>query len=159
MKSICIKTISEEKIEYLIIPEQHKDGAWHAHGLIKGLTRDNLKRNTKGYLDWFEYSKRFGFFSCSPIKSHEACCKYITKYVTKDVKKSTDLQAGAHSYFASQGLQRREMLDRFAFGQNLLFDRFGTWDFENDYVKIMWLKIKENGVVKDRLEVSEILDT
>ena len=26
-----------ERIMYLIVPERHKDGAWHFHGLIKGL--------------------------------------------------------------------------------------------------------------------------
>ncbi len=147
-----------QKIEYLLIPEQHQDGAWHAHGLIKGLTKDDLKRNTKGYLEWFAYSKRFGFFSCSAIKSHEACCKYITKYVTKDVKKSTDLQAGAHTYYASQGLQRRELLERYAYGNNLLFDPRGEWDFENEWVKILWLKITPDGVVKDRPQAVGILE-
>ena len=147
-----------QKIEYLLIPEQHQDGAWHAHGLIKGLTGNDLKRNTKGYLEWFAYSKRFGFFSCSAIKSHEACCKYITKYITKDVKKSTDLQAGAHSYYASQGLQRRELLERYAYGDNLLFDPRGEWDFENEWVKILWLKITPEGVVKDRPQAVGILE-
>jgi len=25
------------EIKYLLIPEQHKDGAWHMHGLLQGL--------------------------------------------------------------------------------------------------------------------------
>ncbi|NLZ55007.1 MAG: hypothetical protein GX892_18040, partial [Thermoanaerobacteraceae bacterium] len=30
-------------IQYLLIPELHKDGAWHLHGLIKNLPSDDLK--------------------------------------------------------------------------------------------------------------------
>ena len=145
-----------QKIEYLLIPEQHKDGAWHFHGLIKGLTKDDLKKNIRGYLEWFAYSKRFGFFNCSPLKSHEAACKYITKYVTKDVKKATALKSGFHSYYASQGLKRREVLNKNDFGLNLLFDPKGGFDFENDWVKILWLEISDNGELKERPEMSQI---
>ena len=30
------------KIKYLIIPEQHKDGAWHEHGLFLGIPQSHL---------------------------------------------------------------------------------------------------------------------
>lgn len=30
------------KIQYLLIPERHKDGAWHIHGLLSGLPADRL---------------------------------------------------------------------------------------------------------------------
>ena len=30
-------------IKYLLIPEMHKDGAWHMHGLIMGLPKEHLK--------------------------------------------------------------------------------------------------------------------
>ena len=135
-----------QKIEYLLIPEQHKDGAWHMHGLFKGLQEGfDLVHNEHGYLDWLRYRERFGFFSCSPIKSHEACSKYITKYVTKDVKKCTVLDSGAHCYYASQGLNRRTPLLTLSADTCPICllprgsAKYGQWDFENEYVKVCWL--------------------
>lgn len=131
-----------QKIEYLLIPEQHKDGAWHMHGLFQGLVKGaDLVRNEHRHLDWPRYRKRFGFFSCDAIKSHDACSKYITKYVTKDVKRATALDVGAHSYYASQGLKRREAV------HNLCADACPVteWDYENEYVKICWLEPRSDG--------------
>lgn len=138
------------RIRYLIIPEQHQSGAWHFHGLIAGLTKADLTINGNGYLDWSAYRKRFGFFSCEKIKSHEACSKYVTKYITKDVATDIKREAGAHLYYASQGLKRREPLvtlsaDPCPFYKN---DRSEEWDFENDYVKIRWVKIADDGDLK-----------
>lgn len=45
----------EKKIKYLLVPERHKDGAWHMHGLLMGLTSDDLYPNEYGYLDWARY--------------------------------------------------------------------------------------------------------
>ena len=133
----------ERKIEYLLIPEQHKDGAWHMHGLFKGLfKKDDLIKNQYGYLDWPEYSKRFGFCSFSKVKSHVACSRYITKYVTKDVKKGTAIEFGGHSYFCSQGLARREVLLRNYIGTSSLFEGLSV-SYENDYVKTYWLSLQE----------------
>lgn len=131
----------DEKIKYLLIPEQHQDGAWHFHGLFMGLTKKDLKKNSFGYLDWCAYSEKFGFFSCSPIRTHEACCKYITKYITKDFANDMNIKSNNHLFYASQGLQRREVIQKLT-GEKCPFLEGGVyqnWDFENDYVKILWL--------------------
>lgn len=124
---------AENKIEYLLIPEEHKDGAWHMHGLIRGLTDDDLKINEHGYLDWYKYRDRFGFFSCSKIKSHEACSRYITKYVSKSLF-TTKIKNGGHMFFASKGLARKECASEYPCDSSMS----EQWDFENDYVKIRW---------------------
>lgn len=36
----------KSKIDYLLIPERHKDGAWHMHGFIKGLPSEELREFT-----------------------------------------------------------------------------------------------------------------
>ena len=149
------KRSEAQKIEYLIIPERHEDGAWHFHGLFKGLVKgQDLTRNEHGYLDWNGYRRRFGFFSCSRIKSQEACSKYITKYVTKglgsDSEKATNLDAGQHSYFASHGLKRRETIKKLSCEKMTYFcpEQSENWDFENEYIKIAWMSIDpETGVL------------
>lgn len=128
----------QRKIRYLLIPEQHKDGAWHMHGLFMGLGLHDLVRNEYGYLDWPAYRLRFGFFSCSRIRSRLACSKYITKYVTKDFGTCKDMGAGAHLFFASQGLQRRQTLDKLQGGSCPYLDSGAAASYENDYVRIFW---------------------
>ena len=136
-----------EKIKYLLIPEQHKNGAWHMHGLLLGLQsddlreftldeklprrlRDKIKSGCKIY-DWTRYRRAFGYFTCTEISDSVACSKYITKYISKDLQKTVREQ-GEHLFFASQGLKGRECVVKHS------LDRcpVDNWDFENDYIKV-----------------------
>ena len=130
------------KVDYLLIPEKHKDGAWHLHGLIKGLPLQHLKRNEHGYLDWTHYSNKFGFISLDPIRSIEKVSRYITKYINKELE-STIKELGAHLYYVSKGLKKSKEIKR-----GTLFADSIPYDFENDYVKIKWLK---NGNIAELL--------
>ena len=139
----------ENKIKYLVVPEQHKNGAWHFHGLLSGLTDQDLRKftlseklpmrikkpimNGENVYNWDKYAKKFGFFTATDIKSHVACSKYITKYITKEVVKN-NLSKGQHSYFASQGLKRRELILR----TDVEPCPITNWGFENDYIKTAW---------------------
>lgn len=149
----------EEKIKYLLIPERHKNGAWHLHGLIEGLQiGEDLRKftlneylpyrirkmliNGENVYNWDKYSSKYGFFTATKVKNKQAAASYICKYITKEVAKQ-GREMGRHLYFASQGLKRRETIIhnsvdvsgevvRCPFGDN-------EWDFENDYVKIKWV--------------------
>ena len=110
----------ETKIKYLLIPEKHKNGAWHMHGLLSGLQPDDLRpfelteniperlkkmiRGGTAVYDWTRYRRAFGYFTCTEIESREACAKYVTKYISKDLQK-TVREGGEHLFFASQGLK------------------------------------------------------
>lgn len=98
------------KVSYLLIPEPHKDGAWHMHGLISGILPKHLVTNKNGYLDFKLYSKKFGFCSLSPLKSHEAVSKYITKYITKEM---ASMPYGQRLYYCSKGLATATTIYRF----------------------------------------------
>ncbi len=139
----------DEKIKYLFVPEQHKNGAWHMHGLVAGLKETDLReftlkerlpraiikqlKNGEKIYNWEKYSQKFGFFTATNIKSHEACAKYIVKYITKEVAR-TAIEKGHHMFFASQGLKRREMIHRV----ELTPCPVSKWDFENDFIKSAW---------------------
>ena len=137
--------------KYLIVPEFHDDGAIHFHGLVKGIRPDDLivpekiwyrdrqtqelqqVPNRKGYVDWKSYSDKFGWFSCSKIKHYEACARYVSKYITKDMKA---IPMGQRLFMASKNLKRPE----------LVFDSddvpmFAKPDYENEFIKI-----KDSGV-------------
>ena len=125
-------------IKYLLVPEQHKDGAWHCHGFIKGIREDDLVKNRNGFLEWRSHAERFGYTSLDVIKSHEACSRYITKYVSKDWGGDM-LSSGAHLFFASQGLKGKEEVRPAAPGDLPPI----AWDYSNEYVKIRWCKNEE----------------
>lgn len=121
------------KVQYLLIPEKHKDGAWHLHGLIKGLPQQHLKKNEHGYLDWPHYRDKFGYISLDPVRSIARVSCYITKYINKDLENSVE-ELGAHLYYVSKGLKKAEEIKR----GTLLADSIPYYDFENEYVKIRW---------------------
>lgn len=103
------------KIEFLLVPEMHKDGAWHIHGLLRGVPDSALqdflpgvhpdKLCFKGYKWWPDYSRKFGFCSLGRIRNPVACAFYIAKYITEDLGNRRS-QLGRHLYYASWHLAR-----------------------------------------------------
>ncbi len=103
------------RIEYLLIPELHKDDAWHLHGFIRGIPSDHLSEFVSGihpqdlvdggYRNWGRYSSAFGFCSLAPLRDHVRAAGYVTKYITKDLLRSNS-SYGAHLYMCSIGLKR-----------------------------------------------------
>ena len=124
-----------QNIKYLLIPEMHKDGAWHLHGFLMGLNHNLLVKNKNGYLDWLEYQKEFGWISIDKIKNHEAVSKYVTKYISKNLQDCVK-QLHAHMYYCSKGLQRAVEIKR-----GTLSAYNVPWTFENDWIKCFWSKI------------------
>lgn len=113
----------DANFRYMIVPELHKDGSVHFHGVITtpvGLCtplyvpkRDKhgnkrMVRNTMGYMEWPAYSSRFGFFSCSWIRNYTGCALYVSKYMTKELADwfSKNDQIVMHS----KGLKRPELV-------------------------------------------------
>lgn len=111
-------------VQYLLIPERHLDGSWHAHGLISGIPDADIetfkamrKRGVKvpdklvksDYFNWKPYFEKFGFVSLGPIHNPIAAAFYCTKYVTKDNTRIVN-EVGWHTYFHSRPLQRPDKL-------------------------------------------------
>lgn len=143
-----------ERIVYLIVPEQHKNGSWHFHGLIHGLSADELykfklsdkvpkriKDMIRGGTDvytWKEYEKRFGWATFTAVRSYEGVSKYVTKYITKDIQERAQ-DTGAHMFYASQKLNKPEVL---AEGQSVN-GLLPITDYENDWVAVRSLAERE----------------
>lgn len=106
-------------IDYVLVPEVHKDGSWHMHGLFRGIRsllvsfRDlwlagedvPLKLVDGGFYNWKDYQNKFGFCSFAPIKNNIAVGFYVTKYISKQLSDSC-LAVGMHLYYCSAGLNR-----------------------------------------------------
>ncbi len=82
--------VSRKNLRYILIPEYHKDGAIHFHGLFFGdLTYlDSGKKDKQGrpLLNIKEW--RLGFSSAVRLDGNSiAISRYITKYITKSNNK------------------------------------------------------------------------
>ena len=151
------------RFRYLVVPEMHKDKAWHFHGMVSGIpgtefsvpkyitVRDRLTQqvievpNTKQYIRWNRYSKRFGHFDCSRIKHYEACAAYVSKYITKAL---ADMTKGKHLYFASAGLRRPELV----FDEDdLPFPSTLEPEYEDEFCRISWARSEQ--VIGDILPI------
>lgn len=138
------------KIRYLLIPELHSDGmSWHMHGFMGAemdpflvsfaqMDRDGYtgpdgkklprKLIRKGYYDWPEYSKRFGFCSFGEIRNQTATAFYATKYITKSFQQEAR-KSGQNLYYASQGLERANYYDS-VYGECAALDACLTHDYQ-----------------------------
>ena len=105
-------------LQYLVVPELHKDGAWHLHGLLANVGSMDIGKTSrlidKKKLDngqWITLKKpielksvggwRFGFSDCSVVQDVKKVSSYITKYITKELCTSTE---GKHRYFRSNNI-------------------------------------------------------
>lgn len=102
------------QLSFLLVPEQHKDGAWHMHGLISGISSLALRRFRppepqklvdSNYLNWPDYMQKFGFCSLGPIRHPVATSFYISKYVSKELSRRGGA-LGKHLYFHSRPLNK-----------------------------------------------------
>lgn len=127
---------------YIFITEKHKDGAFHFHGLVKGL---EFYINNNGYLsnDVFD---EIGFNSFSKIKDFEKTCNYITKYITKDCVKNENNQI----YICSRGLKKA-----IKYEINPIDIK---WSYENDFCKIKDFNINNNISKEELLNLINITE-
>ena len=108
-----------KRLSFLLVPENHKDGAWHMHGLIYGLPDGAVspfvrgvhpdKLVNGGFLDWPDYAKKFGFVSLGKIRDQLSTVLYTTKYINKDIEALAELR-GEHLYMASRPLNTAETI-------------------------------------------------
>lgn len=145
------------KIDFLLIPELHKDGrSWHMHGLLNGLPAALLHQFRIGDVmgaaladkvqagdivyNWEAYQKKFGFCDLEPVRDSEAVSKYCCKYITKSLQHSVK-ESGAHMYYHSRGLQRSEVVAIGSFGGQL-----PDPEYSNDYCSVSWLPYTEENL-------------
>ncbi len=140
----------ECKVKYLLIPETHKDGAWHMHGFINGLLDSDLSpTGNKDYLTWKKYHDKFGFMSFSKIRDPENVSKYCLKYMTKDNSRNVT-KLGAHLYYSSHGLKRAERI----FKGKASFHGEWDWIHPEGYVKCKDIDLRET-TLEEYVEVMQ----
>jgi hypothetical protein len=73
----------EGKLRYLMLPERHKSGAWHYHGLIHHEGKVAYRDIGKAWQD--------GFWTAKVVQGTGLkAARYVTKYATKDLLEEDD---------------------------------------------------------------------
>lgn len=95
---------SAPDLMYVVVPELHKDGAYHYHGLFSRadealcpvLWKDNIYNVT---------SYHYGYSTATPVSRPDAASRYISKYITKDLCAVTK---NRRRYWASRNVSSPE---------------------------------------------------
>ena len=104
-------------LKYLFVPEQHKDGAWHIHGVIADVGEMSFADSGRVAIGEKAYIRsdvnsefatiynlsgwRFGFSTATKVRDKYKVASYITKYITKDLCKRT---FGKKRYYRSRNI-------------------------------------------------------
>lgn len=105
-KSVC------SEMKYIVVPERHKSGRYHFHGLFASCDalrfEDSGKKEKGGKVIYNIGAYKLGFTTATQVESTERVAKYVTKYITKDLCSVT---FGKKRYWASKNLAEAEVLD------------------------------------------------
>lgn len=100
------KYLTEHGFKYLIVPEQHKDGAYHFHGLIQGNLPvvPALNIDSQSEIEGVYWVKDYdsGYTTATKIVSREKTASYLSKYLTKDLQ----VPKGRKRYWNSSNLNK-----------------------------------------------------
>lgn len=72
-------------LQYIIVPEMHKDGAFHFHALMSEDARVEYAGVYRGVNTWHMKKFTAGFTTATEVRDPKAICSYIVKYITKDL--------------------------------------------------------------------------
>lgn len=124
---------------YLFVPELHKDGAYHIHGLTGGgdlslvpavnphsgqpiIQNGSQIYNIPGY--------KLGFATASEVISQARVSTYLTKYTTKDLLRS--VPSGSRRYWASRSLAE-PVEERLCLSDDQIQQMISSADFISGY--------------------------
>lgn len=153
-------------LKYLFVPEMHKDGAFHFHGLISncsGLTFVDSGRvaiGNKAYKRTLENQHfpiiynldnwKFGFSTATPVVNTRKSASYICKYITKDLIASIGKR---RRFYPSNNLDLPEESEHFfdmdsienlieSFGENLDYTK--TQDIPEAHQRIRYYTVMQS---------------
>lgn len=122
-------------IKYLVVPEKHKSGRYHLHGVFSNMDMSLWKmqfsgHTTKGGLPIYNIGGfPYGFTTATQVQSSTRVSHYISKYITKDMfdgiknKKrywsTRNLNSGTHTTLMLTKAELETLLNSFGEIQNM----------------------------------------
>lgn len=118
---------------YLVVPERHKDGAFHFHGLFSNIGRlplkdSGIRKNNRIIYNLPTY--KFGFTTVSMVGDSGRASNYVCKYITKELCSVT---SGKKRYWVSRNAKRPEVETFMLEGE--LFDKLMNFNGHIEYDK------------------------
>lgn len=135
------------KFRYLIVPERHKNGAWHFHALLEDyqnetedfytrknpyITVSELKNKKKDKNRKFIVRYKLGRSEIAPIKDKTKMSSYIKKYITKELIQDKN----AKRYWSSRNLKTPEIIPNFISESQKIPEQFliAKHDYHDIYI-------------------------
>ena len=138
-----------QKFKYLIVPERHKNGAWHFHAIFenykneiedfynpknKYLTVDEIRsknkkpKNQRGFLPRYT----LGRSEIAPIKDKTKMSSYIKKYITKELI----TEKFKKRYWCSKNLKSPEVIENIVESSTIIPKKyiFKKYDYHKVYI-------------------------
>lgn len=146
-------------LDYLLIPELHKDGAVHFHGLFT-CPDGRLEASGKYYRDkpifyYKSWKKAFGFCTLVPIDGdYNALCNYITKYIVKDLDKIL----GGRYYLSSRDLVREPEMTLFNV-DNVDLEKYEGKVYKNPRCSLISTEITQLPKIEGHVNFFKIVNT
>ena len=93
-------------MKYLVVPERHKDGAYHFHGLFYDVGKlpfvdSGIKQNRRTIYNLPSF--KYGFTTVSRVGDTGKASNYVCKYITKELCQVT---SGKKRYWCSRNINR-----------------------------------------------------
>lgn len=147
-------------LKYVIVPEQHKDGAWHFHALISDGDYTNFVDSGKKSEDDIIYNinnYNLGFTTATKVKDSSKVSGYICKYITKDIYSNIPL--GKKRYWFSRNIKiqefefmaTKEQMENYKKSEELTYIK----KLQNEYNTITYLELNPLDAQKNK-EIKEV---
>ena len=110
VKQFLNDMVKRYDLRYVLIPEHHKDGAIHMHGLMSGNMKlvDSGKHTLSGKTIYNMSQWKYGWSTVIPTYGEtDHVARYITKYITKDFSKIF-----GNYYYAGGNITRTPIIHR-----------------------------------------------
>lgn len=98
--------LNNPDMKYIIVPEKHKSGAYHFHGLMSSLNAQIF--DLTGLIDstgrdiYNIGNYKLGFTTATKIGNNEFAVKYVSKYITKE---TVQVSKNKRKYWHSKNLE------------------------------------------------------
>ena len=155
--SVWISNIKRDyapDMKYIFVPELHKDGALHFHGIVSDIGSlplvDSGHKDKDGKIIYNIDCYKMGFTTATKVTDSGRVASYLTKYITKDLM---SYSKGKKKYWASRNLKKpdiceyhieSEQIEQFLADNNDFITYTKTIDNPMSYTKIRIVEINEN---------------
>lgn len=141
----CVKKLSQwlkdmrklyaPDMVYLVVPERHKDGAYHFHGLVSNignlpLSDSGIVKNGRKIYNLPSY--KFGWSTVSLVEDSGKASNYVCKYITKELCQVTK---GKKRYWCSRNIKHADVFTMTIEGT--LMDKLDIFNGHIDYMKTL----------------------